>query len=135
MPPERKAKLRTASDVISRLRWSDGELLNHHEQEKNTTVTNNNGLVMMGYTDRIVGPLEKAVKDYVSAKADGDIPEHRILYFRRAADDQPLEEQILWDRAGRVDRIFQSGNGSDAPVAPETLKAVREAKENMICIE
>jgi uncharacterized protein (UPF0248 family) len=131
--PEKKAKLRTASDVISRLRWSDGEQhQDHHERVENT---NNNGLVMIGYSDRIVGPMEKAVKDYVSAKADGDIPEHRILYLRRAADDQPLEEQILWDRSGRVDRIFQSGNGSDAPVAPETLKAVREAKENMIRIE
>jgi hypothetical protein len=131
--PEKKAKLRTASDVISRLRWSHGEQHQHrHEEEENT---NHNGLVMMGYRDRIVGPLEKAVNDYISAKTDGDIPEHRILYLRCAADDQPLEEQILWDRAGRVDRIFQSGNGPDAKVAPETLEAVREAKVNMIRVE
>lgn len=123
--PERKAKLRTASDVISRLRWSN---------EEHTGNNQNYGLVMMGYTDRIVGPLEKAVKDYVSAKSHGDIPEHRILYFR-AANDSSLKEQILWDRAGRVDRIFQSGNGPNAPIAAETLQAIQEAKQNMIQIE
>ena len=75
------------------------------------------------------------VEDFVSAANGGDIPEHRILYFRRNVQNEELEAQILWDRAGRVDRIFGSGNGPEAPVAAETLDAARAAVANMVRIE
>ena len=149
-----KKKLRTASDVISRLRWSDdnNNAADDNDDDNDTTAGANRppfSLIMMGYLDRIEGPMEKAVKDYVSASSGGDIPEHRIIYFRRAETDNYSssshnnisssiiisEQQILWDRVGRVDRIFGSGDGPDAPVAPETVAAVKAAIQNMDRIE
>jgi hypothetical protein len=75
--------------------------------------------------------MEKNLLDFVSVTSGGDIPEHRILYFRQPPptrnnnndnnDDDSLvrPEDILWDRAGRVDRIFHSGNG---PMHPSPWK-------------
>lgn len=120
--PSKKAKLRTASDVISRLLYDHQ---GHHSAED----------IVLGYTDRIEGPMEKSVKDFVSAGSGGDIPEHRILYFRLASNELTREQQILWDRAGRVDRIFGSGRGHDGPIAAETLTAVEQAARNMLRIE
>jgi 2'-phosphotransferase len=125
-PAIKKTKLRTARDVISRLRWSPSD---YNENSDN----NNDDLILMGYMDRIESPMEKSTQGYVSAGNGGDIPEHRILYFRRALE--PVEENILWDRAGRVDRIFGSGKGGDAAVAQETIDAVRQAIATMIRIE
>ena len=130
----KKSKLRTAGDVMSRLRW---ESIDGGESEKSD--------IILGYIDRIEGPMEKNVKDYVSAKHGiGDLPEHRIQYFRKnnldsaGIDSIPSAEvatAILWDRNGRVDKIFGSGNGSDATVAAETVQTVRTAVANMIRIE
>jgi hypothetical protein len=138
-----KTKLRTAADVISRLKWTnqtdeDNDL--HGQQEffwQSSTI-------LVGYHDRIIGPMEKNLLDFVSVTSGGDIPEHRILYFRKQNrndgddDDESLvirPEDILWDRAGRVDRIFHSGNGANAPIATETMDAVNQARINMIRIE
>lgn len=122
MSPGKKTKLRTAGDVISRLKWADSS-------------DNPAELIFMGYMDRIEGPMEKNVEDYVSAGNGGDIPEHRILYFRRSNGTITSQQQILWDRVGRVDRIFGSGDGRDAPVAPATIDVVRVAIANMRRIE
>lgn len=120
---KKKSKLRTASDVISRL------LYDQDQQPEN---------ILLGYMDRIEGPMEKSVQDFVSADHGGDLPEHRILYFRLADNNELTtrnNEQILWDRAGRVDRIFGSGQGRDAPIATETVTAVEQAVQNMLRIE
>lgn len=119
--PQKKTKLRTAGDVISRLRWSSYD---------------DHGIVLMGYLDRIEGPMEKNVNDYVAAADGGDVPEHRIIYFRR--DDGSITgtaQQVLWDRKGRVDRIFRSGDGSDAAVSLETIESIQQAIRNMARLE
>eukprot|EP00566_Odontella_aurita_P003773 CAMPEP_0113592498 /NCGR_PEP_ID=MMETSP0015_2-20120614/37878_1 /TAXON_ID=2838 /ORGANISM="Odontella" /LENGTH=1256 /DNA_ID=CAMNT_0000499037 /DNA_START=186 /DNA_END=3956 /DNA_ORIENTATION=+ /assembly_acc=CAM_ASM_000160 len=116
-----KAKLRTASDVISRLRWS-----------VDASIDFGSDRVIIGYDDRINGPMEKPVDDFVSACKGGDIPEHRILYFRRSANP-PSENgpddigDIVWDRLARRDIIFGSGHGASCPAAPDTLLAARTA--------
>ena len=119
--PLTKRKLRTARDLISRLRWDD----------------DSNGMdpstILIGYMDRIEGPMEKMVKDFSSASTGGDIPEHRILYFRQCNGHH--SQHVLWDRVGRVDRIFGSGHGPDAPVASDTILRIQEAKLNMHRIE
>lgn len=38
------------------------------------------------------------------------IPQHRILYFRKKADDL---ERRMWDRESRLDRLFGSGVVAD----------------------
>jgi len=115
-----KNKLRTASDILSRLRWDASQGIDP-------------SAVLIGYMDRIEGPMEKPVKDFISASTGGDIPEHRILYFRRSNGRQG--RHVLWDRVGRVDRVFGSGQGRDAPVANDTIQRIQEAKRNMQRIE
>jgi poly(A) polymerase len=108
---EVKRKLRTAADVISRLKWDSDSF----------GVDNRDDLVF-GFNDRIHGPLEKSLQDYVPASQDGDIPEHRINYFRRGAD-------VLWDRRSRLDKIFGSSGEATAVVCAETLSDMKLAKE------
>ena len=115
-----KNKLRTASDIISRLRWDASQGLDP-------------STILIGYMDRIEGPMEKLVKDFISASTGGDIPEHRILYFRRSNGQQ--SRHVLWDRVGRVDRVFGSGQGPDGSVASDTIQRIQEAKRNMERIE
>lgn len=111
-----KAKLRTASEVIARLKWSYDE-----------AVTAQNALI--GYDCRINGPMEKCVEDYIGINEGGDIPEHRIQYFR--TNTMPLNDSILWDRHARVDRLFGSGAGADAPLSPITLANTAKAIKTM----
>lgn len=115
---EKKTKLRTASEVISRLKWSHDDSI----------ATMNDTLI--GYDCRINGPMEKCAADFNSIEAGGDIPEHRIQYFR--IKSSTLEEGIFWDRIGRVDRLFGSGDGMDAPISPQTLDNAAAAVVNMI---
>uniref|UniRef100_A0A7S4W113 Polynucleotide adenylyltransferase n=1 Tax=Ditylum brightwellii TaxID=49249 RepID=A0A7S4W113_9STRA len=110
-----KIKLRTAGDVISRLRWSEEE---------------DPAVILMGYDDRINGPMEKSIADYKSIDDGGDIPQHRIQYFRRMGDTN-MNTLILWDREGRVDKLFGSGLGSEAPVSAVTIKMAFDAIANM----
>jgi len=160
----KKKKLRTAGDVLNRLRWEEPN--NNHDTDTNVVGDTTTNDILVGYMDRIEGPMEKSVQDFKSAKTEGgDIPEHRILYFRRRAsspdenekdeDDDDLCRLVLWDRAGRVDKIFGSGNGNggasnsnnsddddeaDAAsqsiiISKETIDAVRRARATMIRIE
>ena len=105
---EAKRKLRTAADVISRLKW-DHSFGDRKED------------LVLGFTDRIHGPLEKSLQDYVPASQGGDIPEHRINYFRLGAD-------IIWDRRSRFDKIFTGSGKEDAIICDETLSDVVNAQ-------
>ena len=80
-----KNKLRTAHDVIHRWRWD--------EQLRQR------GPVMIGYDDRIHGPMEISIEEYRTVDEGGDMPEFRKFYFRRVSPQDALGE-ILWDRAG-----------------------------------
>jgi len=125
----RKKKLRTAAEVVSRLRWCPSDV-------DAATET-----VRIGYDDRIHGPLEKYLEDYVPIEEGGDLPEHRIHYFRRVQIGQEQSSAdvdastILWDRLGRVDRLFGSGNGKAAHVPAETLQQIQQAILNAKEIE
>lgn len=111
-----KTKLRTVADVISRLKWSS-------DNDDASTI-------VLGYDDRIHGPMEKALQDYKPIKDGGDIPEHRIWYVRRMIETT-IDKAVLWDRLGRVDRVFGSGNGGQVAISPETLDHVASAIQTM----
>lgn len=121
-PQTRKAKLRTAADVISRLQWDPMySTVGSEDDDANKDI-------MIGYTDRIHGPMEKSIHDFCLG---GDIPEHRIQYFRSTATNGP--ESILWDRVARMDRIFGSGNtiSANTSCATTTWANIRQAQATM----
>ena len=129
MSSSSKNKLRTVADVISRLRWSADDVTEKHA-------------IILGYEDRIHGPMEKTLQDYKPVNNGGDIPEHRIWYVRTALSSDrasrnmnaaAMEQCILWDRLGRVDRVFGSGN--KGPISPTTLDHVSKATQTMIQLD
>jgi poly(A) polymerase len=77
-------KLRTSREVYDQVRW-DPRLDARR--------------IVMGYESRRDGMQEIACPDFVPG---GDIPWHRIWYFR---DDK----QVLWDRRQRIDRLVGPG--------------------------
>lgn len=119
---EKKTKLRTASEVLSRLKWSPC----------NECIPNVDDC-LIGYDCRINGPMEKALADFTSIQNGGDIPEHRIQYFRIKSTPN-VENSVFWDRDGRVDKLFDSGAGKYAPISKKTIANVKAAIENMIRI-
>lgn len=72
--------------------------------------------------------MEVLLDDYSTIKQGGDLPEHRIWYVRTSST-------VLWDRLGRVDTLYESGNGKDAPIAQETLEHIERAKATTIRLE
>ena len=93
VPAASKAKLRPASDILSRLRW-DPSL----SREPYT----------IGYLDRFAGVKEIPQEAWRGEITDEEfVPGHRILWFRRVSDGV-----LVWEREGRVDLIFGSGNGN-----------------------
>lgn len=61
---------------------------------------------VVGYKDRHVGIMEKAVEDWSfdGVEEEEFIPLHRVVYFRRVSDNH-----VVWDRERRIDEIFGSG--------------------------
>lgn len=100
----KKPALRTAADVIQRIRW-DPRL--------------DPGDFSVGYTDRFLGVQEEPFCAFcwdepLAALGPGvlAIPQHRIRYFR-------FRGRLVWDRASRTDLIF--GSGSVAGRGPTIL--------------
>jgi len=85
----RKPRLRTSEEVYQRLKWDHPYSI---------------GSVFVGYTDRFVGPMEMPLGDL---QPGGDIPFHRIIYFR--TDEFTENDGVIWDRLRRVDFLFNSG--------------------------
>jgi len=123
-----KPKMRTSEDLYHRLKWD--------EEFANDEVT-------IGYEDRIEGPMEMSLAAFLPISEDGNIPFHRIWYFRRG-------DEVLWDRRRRLDRVFQSGETSaclavkppksfdkvaDTKAAKETAVAIKEAQATLIRME
>jgi uncharacterized protein (UPF0248 family) len=118
-PMMKKTKLRTAKDVMDRLRW------------ENPSASRS---IMIGYDDRINGPMEISFQKFQSIKNGGDIPEHRILYFRNveaSSSDSRGYGEIVWDRAGRVDKIFTPEGDLRGDVSAETETAALQAVATM----
>jgi uncharacterized protein (UPF0248 family) len=89
-------KLRSAADVMSRLRWDPGMDVSDY---------------VVGYVDRFRGPQEKLLEQWKSEQTEEDfIPQHRILYFKRIGDGA-----VVWDRRLRIDDVFGSGIDAVAP--------------------
>lgn len=95
--PASTRKLRPATDILNRLRWDPA--LDASEY-------------IVGYEDRFLGTREMPLGRWKSEATDEEfIPQHRILYFKKRGGGGG-EEVIVWDRAGRVDRVFGSGVGA-----------------------
>ncbi|KAM0276244.1 hypothetical protein ACHAQH_006967 [Verticillium albo-atrum] len=86
--PEGAPKLRTAADVLHRLRWDPGMRSDDF---------------VIGYTDRhLPEPQEKAVEAWKAEQTHEEfIPQHRILYFKRRSDGE-----LVWERRTRTDKVF-----------------------------
>ena len=95
-PGSRKPRMRTALDVIKRIKWDDDL------PEEAFTI---------GYLDRFVGikedPFQKFSHWCDLASADSEdsavlaIPQHRIQYFK-------YKDTKVWDKPSRTDLIFGS---------------------------
>ncbi|KAK0665918.1 hypothetical protein QBC41DRAFT_399459 [Cercophora samala] len=86
----REGKLRSAVDVMNRLRWDPGM---------------ESGDFVVGYEDRFLGAQEKELDEWRTEQTDEEfIPQHRILYFKRKGDGK-----VVWDRKRRVDEVFGGG--------------------------
>ncbi|CAE7022988.1 Leng9 [Symbiodinium natans] len=105
-----KPRLRTSEDVYNRLL---------HDERFHPAK------VVVGYEDRFLGPLEVKLPDF---RPGGDIPFHRVYYFRE-------EEEVLWDRRARLDRIFATGDAVSEAAAAETQDVIRRAKATMVKIQ
>ena len=98
-----KEKLRTSEDVLHRLQWDASYDL---------------AAVRLGYDDRIVGPMEMPAAKFRPVSEGGDLPYHRISYFRTA-------DRLLWDRLARLDRVFGSGDTERVERTPALLEPTR----------
>lgn len=109
----KKPALRTAADVIQRIRW-DPRL--------------DPADFSVGYTDRFLGVQEEPFCAFcwdepLAALGPGvlAVPQHRIRYFR-------FRGRLVWDRASRTDLIF--GSGSVAGRGPTILDALDGGDEH-----
>ncbi|EDL31225.1 leukocyte receptor cluster member 9 [Mus musculus] len=109
----KKPALRTAADVIRRIRW-DPRL--------------DPADFSVGYTDRFLGVQEEPFCAFcwdepLAALGPGvlAVPQHRIRYFR-------FRGRLVWDRASRTDLIF--GSGSVAGRGPTILDALDGGDEH-----
>ncbi|EXJ92589.1 hypothetical protein A1O3_01141 [Capronia epimyces CBS 606.96] len=94
--PTPKMKMRSAQDVLSRLQW-DAD----HDMASYT----------IGYLERFAGIKEMPASSWIAESTEEEwIPQHRIKYFKRTLDNG--DQEVVWGRDKRLDRIFGSGLGS-----------------------
>lgn len=93
--PSKKDKMRTATEVISRILW-DPDLPSEE--------------FSVGYLDRFIGIIEKPFKEFswediasVGANVLA-VPKHRIQYFK-------YKDLIVWDKRNQTDNFFGSRGG------------------------
>ncbi|XP_026172912.1 leukocyte receptor cluster member 9 isoform X2 [Mastacembelus armatus] len=118
----KKPRMRTADDVISRILWD-------------STVDAKEFVV--GYVDRFLGVLERPFCEFnwdtnpcdCDYSAELALPRHRIQYFT-------YRGHRVWDRHSRTDRVFGSTGQSLAPPfgGEEEEKAI-STEEHQDCIE
>ncbi|KAJ4392629.1 hypothetical protein N0V85_006915 [Neurospora sp. IMI 360204] len=83
-------KLRSAADVMNRLRWD-------------SAIDSSDYVV--GYEDRFLGVKERVLDMWKTEQTDEEfIPQHRIVFFKRRSDGQ-----VVWDRKMKKDEVFGSG--------------------------
>lgn len=114
----KKARMRTADDVISRIRWDSAV---------------DSSEFVVGYVDRFLGVLERPFDDFTwdTNPYDCDyaselaLPRHRIQYF-------VYRGHRVWDRHTRTDRVFGSTGQSLAPPFGKK-KEVKGRTETLSC--
>ncbi|XP_044062845.1 leukocyte receptor cluster member 9 isoform X2 [Siniperca chuatsi] len=97
----KKPRMRTADDVISRILWDPSVDASEF---------------VVGYVDRFLGVLERPFNDFnwdtnpcdCDYSAELALPRHRIQYFT-------YRRHRVWDRHSRTDRVFGSTGQSLAP--------------------
>ncbi|OCK98807.1 uncharacterized protein K441DRAFT_693536 [Cenococcum geophilum 1.58] len=89
-PAKPGRKLRTAKDVLNRLRWD-------------STYDVNDFIIV--YKDRFEGNKEISVEEWKDEIIDEEfIPQHRIVQIKDS------DNGVIWDRERRLDQVFFSGN-------------------------
>ncbi|KAL8689849.1 MAG: hypothetical protein Q9218_004569 [Villophora microphyllina] len=83
--------LRPAQDVLHRIKHDSAIQVSDY---------------VVGYSDRHVGTMEKAVEDWTVEGVEEEefIPMHRIEYFKRLSDNH-----IIWHREMKIDELFRTG--------------------------
>ncbi|KAL6109386.1 uncharacterized protein ACO6RY_12527 [Pungitius sinensis] len=97
----KKPRMRTAEEVISRILWDPSV---------------DGGELVVGYVDRFLGVLERPFNDFnwdtdpcdCDYSSELALPQHRIQYFL-------CRGLRVWDRHSRTDRVFGSTGQSLAP--------------------
>ncbi|KAF2723063.1 hypothetical protein K431DRAFT_283229 [Polychaeton citri CBS 116435] len=92
-PDTKGPRLRTAQDVLDRLRWDPSIKLDEYR---------------VGYLERFEGIKEMPVAQWVRETTEEEfIPQHRIKFVKRVVGDG--QQEVVWDRDERVDKLFGSG--------------------------
>ncbi len=87
---KKKERLRTSQEIFNRIKWDSSKNPNDY---------------VMGYLDRFDGMMEIALNNFVTTENGGDIPFHRVYYFKQL-NAQQGGSHIVWDRKKRLDLIF-----------------------------
>ena len=84
-------------DVLDRLRWDPQFSVSEY---------------IVGYLDRFGGNKEIRVSQWLNESTEEDwVPQHRIRYFKKSTLGG--DEEIVWHRLRRIDRIFRSSGGTE----------------------
>ncbi|KIW35035.1 uncharacterized protein PV07_01763 [Cladophialophora immunda] len=98
-------KMRPAQDVLKRLQWDTDLDVSKY---------------VIGYLERFAGIKELPATKWISEFTEEEwIPQHRIKYFKRLCENG--EEEIVWDREKRIDKIFGSGLRVSGPEDDEKM--------------
>ena len=90
-------------DILNRLRWDFGYDSSDY---------------IIGYVERFEGIAELPLNLWLKDSTEEDfIPQHRIRYFKRISDDQ-----TVWDRNTKVDKVFGSGIDGQSPSGDRAWK-------------
>lgn len=86
------------TDVLHRLQWDEDLDISQFK---------------VGYLERFDGIKETPASNWITEVTEEEwIPQHRIKYFKRVA--QNGDSKVVWDRDHRIDKIFGSGVSSMA---------------------
>eukprot|EP00621_Florenciella_sp_RCC1693_P004085 CAMPEP_0182535822 /NCGR_PEP_ID=MMETSP1323-20130603/18763_1 /TAXON_ID=236787 /ORGANISM="Florenciella parvula, Strain RCC1693" /LENGTH=214 /DNA_ID=CAMNT_0024745999 /DNA_START=118 /DNA_END=758 /DNA_ORIENTATION=- len=87
--------------------------------------------MIIGYHDRIRGRMEMKFSAFTPLRDGGDVPFHRLRYFRHPTGG------VYYDRETKVDCITGKGGGASSGVPPDAdmLAKIAESKANLEIIE